>query len=171
MLTETQQINFVSEKVAQESMAVGASETKQFYEAEEDIKKRLKLKKAEKIRFIQMHIATTFGVHMNNPDHEGIATNEPEIDLLEATEDKTDSSEECDESGDDIVLGDTHFSDASSDDSNNEDQDCWPEESFDAASLFTKTRSGQIATNRKAAEYVSNLQIKLIFRYSRNHNF
>ena len=79
--------------------------------------------------------------------------------LLEAPEDEKDSAEEGDDSGEDIVLNDTHFSEASSEASSDdnsdedEDEDCWPDESFDPENVFTKTRSGRIATNWKASEY------------------
>ena len=133
------------------------------YLAHFNLKKRMKLKKAEKIRFIQMHVATTFGLQGNNQGPEGVGANELGMYLLEAPEDEKDSAEEGDGSGEDIVLNDTHFSEAlsealseaSSDDSSDEyeDEDCWPDESFDPENVFTKTRSGRIATNWKASEY------------------
>ena len=133
------------------------------YLAHFNLKKRMKLKKAEKIRFIQMHIATTFALQGNNEGPEGVGANELGMYLLEAPEDEKDSAEEGDDSGEDIVLNDTHFSEASSEASSepsaddnsdeDEDEDCWPDESFDPENVFTKTKSGRIATNWKASEY------------------
>ena len=47
------------------------------YLAHFNLKQRMKLKKAEKIRFIQMHIATTFGLQGNNQGTEGVGANVP----------------------------------------------------------------------------------------------
>ena len=129
------------------------------YLAHFNLKKENELKQAEKIRFIQMHIATTFGLQGNNQGPEGVGANELGMYLLEAPEDEKDSAEDCDDSGEDIVLNDTHFSEASSEASSDdnsdddEDEDCWPDESFDPENVFTKSRSGRIATNWKASEY------------------
>ena len=122
------------------------------YLAHFNLNKRMKLKKAEKIRFIQIHIAKTFGFQGNNQGPEGVGANELGMYLVEAPEDKKDSAEDGDDSGEDIVLNNTHFSVASSDDNSDEDEDCWPDESFDPEHVVTKTRSGCIATNLKASE-------------------
>ena len=129
------------------------------YLAHFNLKKRMKLKKAEQIRFIQMHIVTTFALQGSNQGPEGVGANELGMYLLEAPEDERDSAEEGDDSGEDIVLNDTHFSEASSEASSDdnsdedEDEDCWPDESFDPENLFTKIRSGRIATSWIASEY------------------
>ena len=113
-----------------------------------------RLKKKDKVRMIQRHIAmTTNGLQEN--DVEAVIQQEEESDL------KSDSSESDSayDTGGNIVIADTHLSSSSSEESDELNRDFWPDESFDPGSLFTTTRSGRTATTWKAAEYVSVVQL------------
>ncbi len=91
----------------------------------------LKLKKAERARFIQRQIATAF--------------NHQDVDMQMAEETEDDSFEDSYGSEGNLVLADTNISSSSSrSDENTGD-------SFDVRDIFTITRSGRIATNWKGS--------------------
>lgn len=106
------------------------------------LKKSLKLRKLEKIKVIQGHIAT-----MSGKDEQEVANADSEID--------TDSN--SDESGDDVVINDTLISNDNSDSestNSDNDMDVGNDININVEDIFTTTRSGRITTNWRASSFL-----------------
>ena len=126
------------------------------YIANYNIRSTHKLKKKDKVRLIQRHIAQASDMQLNDDQERDLEEcTEEEIEIVSQHHSESDSSESSDDSGNDTVIADTCLSDPSSDESDEFNDENWADNSFDAGSLFTTTRSGRTATTWKAAEYVS----------------
>jgi hypothetical protein len=99
----------------------------------------LKLRKAEKIRVIQGHIAS----HLN--------VSEDDVSVEENSDDSyRDSSSSADESSEDIVLNDTLASLSESETEKTGDES---ETEDNVEDMFTTTRSGRVTTNWRVSKY------------------
>eukprot|EP00794_Sanderia_malayensis_P003753 gene3753-4275_t len=116
------------------------------YLAHFNLKNTLKLRKAEKVQAIQSHLIATMDTGHRDDEIEYMEVEPQEQAMQEQDSDKDMNSETSDE---DIVIRDMNPSDSSSE-STDEEAD-----SFDASSIFTTLRSGRVAVNHRAANYVS----------------
>eukprot|EP00794_Sanderia_malayensis_P016501 gene16501-18141_t len=115
------------------------------YLAHFNLKNTLKLRKAEKVQAIQSHLIATMDTGHRDDEIEYMEVEPQEQAMQEQDSDKDMNSETSDE---DIVIRDMNPSDSSSE-STDEEAD-----SFDASSIFTTLRSGRVAVNHRAANYV-----------------
>ncbi len=112
-----------------------------------NIRSTYKLKKKDKVRLIQRHIARASDMQLNDDQEKDLEEyTEQEIENESQSYSEIDSSESSDDSGYDIVIADTHLSNSSSDESNELNDDNRPDDSVDVGGLFTVTRSGRTAT-------------------------
>ena len=115
---------------------------------------KLKLKKAEKVRIIQRHIATTHvELDAGIEDQPLIDMDQDELDTDQPCDTESENSElDSGDSANDIVLADTYLSHSSSGSEEHETAN----DAIEANTLFTTTKSGRITTNTsnwRAAQY------------------
>lgn len=113
--------------------------------------KNVKMKKSEKINFINAHIASRTLVYTGNLD-DGSHT-EYDENSESNTDEESNASMETDS---DEILNDTFASSSDSDstEDENEENDV-ATDMIDVESIFTRTRYGRLATNYKAKHFVS----------------